>query len=262
MHRRYALRARCAPAAGSAFDAHRRRDAPRSTPARPCARATPRAKRARARVCAAALAAGNSRGDLQPQRNEHVRPRRRRPLRGIESGDPDAVVAHDRIVVGFGQRDRRRDAGGIEVAFGREIHQRRHGIRGAGARQPGAQRRVFIEQHVPARHRLLLVAAQRPRAGPAELSAAPRAGAPPSRVRCARSLPSSASAVPQARRQRRARLARPSRSRNAASSAALNSSLRPVAQSAPRAGAREHVVLPRETAAAASARPRRSAGGR
>ena len=61
---------------------------------------------------------------------------------------------------------------------------------------------------MPARHRLLLVAAQRTRAVPAELRAAPPAGAAPIRLAARFSPPSSVERLTQARCQRAVAAAR------------------------------------------------------
>src|SRR5881394_1740665 len=59
--------------------------------------------------------------DLQAQRYEDIGTGCGRPLRRVESRDPDPVVAHSRIVVRFGERNGRLDGRGVEVSFGGEI---------------------------------------------------------------------------------------------------------------------------------------------
>ena len=132
---------------------------------------TPRGERpARAASLRSRARPRHAGGNLQGQRNEDVGSRRWRPLRGIEAGNPDAVVVHAGIIMRIGQRHRRLDAGGVEVAFAGEIRKRGHGIAQRCLREPGPERRVLIQQAMPAIHRLLFVAAQWTGAVPSELA--------------------------------------------------------------------------------------------
>ena len=129
-----------------------------------------RERRARAASLRGRARPGHAGGNLQGQRNEDVRSRRWRPLRGVQAGNPDAVVVHAGIIMRIGQCHRRLDAGGVEVAFAGEIRKRGHGVAQRCLREPGPERRVLIQQAMPAVHRLLFVAAQWSGAVPSELA--------------------------------------------------------------------------------------------
>ena len=216
------------------------------------------------RVCAAALAQGTPAATCRPKRNEDVGPRRRRPLRGVEPGHPDAVVTHDRVVVRIGQGHRalrhwphrssarprdRRVSPPRRAAVPRGNH--------------GAERRVFIEQRVPARHasaarRCATRARHASRAGAKRASSARR---PLGRRACARYQASRAPLQPRARATAAGDSPWSCVRATTASSSALKSSLPRLAQSRFDGGAREDSPRRRETAVAASAPLRRNAAG-
>ncbi len=73
---------------------------------------------------------GHAGRNLQSQGNEGVGSWRRRPLRGIQARNPDAVVMHDRVIVAVGQRHRGGDACRVEAALARQVAQRGDCARG------------------------------------------------------------------------------------------------------------------------------------
>ena len=223
-------------------DARPLRGAPRS---RPAARALARhaaSDAARAASLRGRARPGNAGGNLQAQRNEDVGSRRRRPLRGVEAGNPDAVVAHAGIIVRIGQRHRRLDAGRRRSCVrgpDPPAWPRRRASGACGSQGPSAE--YSSSKRMPAVHGLLFVAAQWTRAVPAELAQRREQARRPLGGRAAR------------RRQRRERLAQArasaaaaalpdARSSNAASSSAPNSSFRPLRSTASIGGAGHHVV--------------------
>ncbi len=142
----------------------------------------------------------------------------------------------------FGQRHRRLDAGRVEVAFAGEIGKRGHGVGRRRLREPGPERRVFIEQaHASGSRSAARRCATRARRA-SRAGAAPRAGAATIRRACG-ACPAS---VVSAWRRRAASAAGCGvagvRSRNAASSSPRELELPSVAQRSFDGGAGHDVI--------------------